>query len=567
MVPETEQPLALECAAHLRAAFVAYNDAFREITRRAKARFERRQWAEGRRDSVERIDLYDRCVARSVREVEQLLGCDLHDRALWGRAKAVFVELIRDLPDPEFARTYYSSVTRRIFQTVGIDGAVEFVGDENVPMVNVDEPVAYRNYVNEGCLDVVLHRVLSNLEWSIDYEDLDSSAARVATELAEHYRNEQDGDSVLCIDVMAAVFYRDTRAYVLGRVMGWTRTTPLVIVLKNTDQGIAIDAVLQGDGGVAHLFGFARSYFHVDLESVGAAIVFLKRLMPRRPVNELFTVLGRAKQGKTERYRNFATHLRRSRDRFIFAPGNKGMVMVVFTLPSFDLVFKVIRDRFAPPKQTTRDDVMARYDLVFKHDKAGRLVDTQEFRMLKFHRDRFSPDVLEELLAATANTTRLEGDHVVIGHAYLERRLRPLNLYLQEVSAESARRAVVDYGAAIRDLATSNIFPGDLLPKNFGVSYHGRVIFYDYDELCLLGDCNFRRLPAPRTHEDEMSAEPWFYVGEHDVFPEEFGAFLGLNPEQKQLFLDHHGDLLVPETWQAIQARIRDGEILDVLPY
>lgn len=187
--------------------------------------------------------------------------------------------------------------------------------------------------------------------------------------------------------------------------------------------------------------------------------------------------------------------------------------------------------------------------------------------MLKFHRSRFSPDLLEELLSQTSRTTRLEGDYVVIGHAYVERRLRPLNLYLREVSPESARRAVLDYGAAIWDLAETNIFPGDLLLKNFGVSYHGRVMFYDYDELCPLTDCNFREMPTPSTHEEEMSAEPWYHVGVNDIFPEEFGSFLGFGGELRELFLEHHQRLLSASAWRKLQDRIRAGETIEALPY
>lgn len=562
-----DNSLAQSTASYIRDAFMDYNQAFRTLTQRARIRFERQDWGGGKRDGIERIELYDRFIARSNQQVEQLLGRDLFDRVLWKATKAVFCQLVADYPDSELAKTYYSSVTRRVFGTAGVDFDIEFAGEENTPLANIGEPVACRNYAHDGSLEDVFQRMLESYEWSVPYEDVARSALAIASEVSRHYKQSQDRDSVLCVDFMETVFYRDTRAYLLGKITGWTRVTPIVIALKNTDSGIQVDAVIQDDQGVTRLFGFARSYFHADLETVGAAIAFLRKLMPRRPINELFTVLGRAKQGKTERYRDFANHLINSRDRFIFAPGVKGMVMLVFTLPSYDVVFKVIRDEFAPPKETTRDQVMARYDLVFRHHKAGRLVDTQEFRMLKFHRNRFSPDLLEELLSQTGRTTRLEGDYVVIGHAYVERRLRPLNLYLKEASPERARRAVLDYGSAIWDLAETNIFPGDLLLKNFGVSYHGRVMFYDYDELCLLTDCNFRDMPEPSTYEEEMSAEPWFHVGVNDIFPEEFGSFLGFSPELRSLFLEKHSNLLSADAWRNLQQRILSGELIEALPY
>jgi isocitrate dehydrogenase kinase/phosphatase len=281
----------------------------------------------------------------------------------------------------------------------------------------------------------------------------------------------------------------------------------------------------------------------------------------------LFAVMGRARQGKTERYRSFFRHLSHSDDKFIDAPGDKGMVMVVFTLPSYDIVFKIIRDRFAYPKTVVRRDVLDAYQLVFKHDRAGRLVDAQEFKLLKFRKDRFEPSLLDELLTDASETVRIEGKNLVIEHLYIERRLTPLNLYLREAAPEDARLAVLDYGQAIRDLASSNIFPGDLLLKNFGVTRSGRVIFYDYDELCLVTNCNFRDLPKAATLEEEMQAEAWFYVGDDDVFPEQFVSFLGLEPEHLEMFLEAHGDLLTADLWRQMKKRHGKGDIVEVLPY
>jgi len=284
-------------------------------------------------------------------------------------------------------------------------------------------------------------------------------------------------------------------------------------------------------------------------------------------VAELYIALGYDRHGKAELFRDLSRHLAASTDRFEFAEGDRGMVMVVFTLPSYDMVFKVIRDRFAHPKQTTRRQVLERYELVFHHDRAGRLVDAQQFEHLTFPRRRFGEDLLAELREETADTVSIEGDRVAIRHLYVERRVRPLNLFLREAPPAAARAATLDFGQTIKDLAATNIFPGDVLLKNFGVTRHGRVIFYDYDELAPLTDCNFRRLPEPRTLEEEMAAEPWFYVGPHDMFPEEFLPFIGLHGELRELFLQAHGDLFDAEFWKRMQALHRAGEIVDIFPY
>ena len=164
----------------------------------------------------------------------------------------------------------------------------------------------------------------------------------------------------------------------------------------------------------------------------------------------------------------------------------------------------------------------------------------------------------------------VDGEIVRIKHLYTERQVTPLNLYLEQHEAsdpEAAARAALDYGYAIKELAAANIFPGDFLLKNFGVTRHQRVVFYDYDELCLLTDCNFRPMPPPRFEGQELEAEPWFTVAENDIFPEEFGRFLGLREPLKSLFHETHAELFTVAFWSELQASHRRGEVLDFFPY
>ena len=369
------------------------------------------------------------------------------------------------------------------------------------------------------------------------------------------------------VEVIQPVFYQISRAYIVGRVVGRGFVLPLVIALKNGDSGVRVDAVMLAEDDVSIVFSFSRSYFHVDLERVAEAVVFLKAIMPRKPVSELFTVLGRAKQGKTERYRELMRHLERTQDLFTPAPGDRGLVMVCFTLPSFDVVFKVMRDRFAYPKTVLREEVLAKYQMVFIHDRAGRLVDAQEFRRLRFPRARFAAELLDELRREAEHTVHEEGADLVFDHMYIERRMTPLNLFLRSAPAADAERVVLDYGQCIRDLAYTNIFPGDLLLKNFGVTRHGRVIFYDYDDLCRVTDCNFRDLPQATSHEDEMRGEAWFYVADNDVFPESFMQFLGFTDAQRAALVRLHGEILTARFWRGVQQRLLEGEMVEVLPY
>src|SRR5579863_891204 len=557
----------MDCARHLVEAFAAYNAEFRAITRRAPLRFDSRDSKGAQRDHVERIELYDRCVNQTIAELRLALGAAAHERALWREVRREFAVQIATLPDPEFTKTFFSSISRRLFGTVGVSPDIEFVANDLDPLADIHSAVGSNTYLNHGSLSLLFEDLLGDVRFRSPWRDLDKSIAHVAAEVRAHLAGRGEPRAVERVEVIRAVFYQISRAYIVGRLVGAKLVLPLVIALKNSDGGVLVDAVMLAEDDVSIVFSFTRSYFHADLERVAEAVLFLRSIMPRKPVSELFTVLGRARQGKTERYRELMRNLEHTSDLFVHAPGERGLVMVCFTLPSFDVVFKVIRDRFAHPKTVLREEVLAKYRMVFIHDRAGRLVDAQEFRRLRFPRARFAPELLEELRREAASSVHEDGEDLVFDHMYIERRMTPLNLFLRAAPAAAAERAVLDYGQCIRDLAYTNIFPGDLLLKNFGVTRHGRVIFYDYDELCRVTDCNFRDVPQAANDEDEMRGEAWFYVAENDVFPETFINFLAFDEPQRAALLRLHGEILTAAFWRGVQQRLRAGEVVEVLPY
>jgi isocitrate dehydrogenase kinase/phosphatase len=556
-----------DCARQIVDAFAGYNAEFRAITRRAPVRFDSRDWKASQRDAVERIELYDRCVNQAISELRARLGPDALDRELWQRIHAQFAVQITELPDPEFIKTFFSSISRRMFGTVGVAPDIEFVATDLDPLADIASAVGTNTYVNHGSLALLFEDLLGDVRFRSPWRDLDKSIDHVVSEVRDYLQSRGERRPLDRVEVIRPVFYQISRAYIVGRVVGRDFLAPLVIALRNTDGGVLVDAVMLSEEDVSIVFSFTRSYFHADLERVAEAVMFLKSIMPKKPVSELFTVLGRARQGKTERYRELMRNLDHTTDRFEHAPGERGLVMVCFTLPSFDVVFKVIRDRFPYPKTVLREEVIAKYRMVFIRDRAGRLVDAQEFRRLRFPRARFAPELLEELRRETASSAHEDGEDMVFDHMYIERRMTPLNLYLRSAPAEDAQRAVLDYGQCIRDLAYTNIFPGDLLLKNFGVTRHGRVIFYDYDELCQVTDCNFRDVPQAANDEDEMRGEAWFYVGENDVFPETFINFLAFNDSQRAALLRLHAEILTAAFWRGVQQRLIAGDVVEVLPY
>ncbi len=555
-----------EVASMMLGVFDAHQAQFRLVTRRAEGRFLQRDWRGGQLDAAERLTLYRQFVGWCVQDLRRTHGDLGADATFWSRLRDAYRALAADRPDAELALTFCNSIVRQSVQRTAPDAGAYFVDGDFLSLPRPSPSLGLRRYDGRG-LDAVFREVLGDLPFAAAFPGRDRDAGRLAALVAEELARQPRGSGLEAIEVFPALFYRNKGAYLVGRILANGTAVPLVLPIVHDEDGIRVDALLTTSDEVSVVFSFTRSYFHVEVDCPRALVEFLRTLMPMKPVDELYTSLGYHKHGKTELVRALVAHMQLRNARFEVAEGDKGLVMVVFALPSLNVVFKLIRDRFGPPKQTTRNQVMQKYHLVFVRDRVGRLADAQEFEGLEFARDRFGPGVLEELLAECGDTVRVAGDRVIFRHLYTERRVTPLNLYLRQVDEVGAIDAVLDYGQAIKDLAAANIFTGDMLLKNFGVTRHGRVIFYDYDELCLLTECNFRSIPTARHDEDEYSAEPWFSVGEHDIFPEEFRAFLTLPGRVGAAFLAAHGDLLTVEFWRGMQELARRGEVVDIFPY
>jgi isocitrate dehydrogenase kinase/phosphatase len=569
--PPRETPLrqtrAAEAARGILSVFDSHQAQFRLVTRRAEARFLNRDWRGGQLDAAERLTLYRQFVSWCVQDLKRSLADVMEDLPLWRALRDAYARAARDRLDAELSYTFYNSVVRQLLKVVGPDAGSYFDDREFQRLPPVSAAQVLRRYQGGGGLPNMFRELLADLPFGEAYPAREEDAWLIAQSVGEELARDPRGIVVEAIEVVPTPFYRNKGAYVVGRLVTNAGILPLVLPTVHDDHGIRVDAALTTSDEVSVVFSFTRSYFHVEVECPGAMVDFLRSLMPRKPTDELYTSLGYHKHGKTELVRALFRHLEAHDARFELAEGDKGLVMTVFALPTLNVVFKIIKDRFGPPKQTTRQQVMEKYRLVFVRDRVGRLADAQDFEDLTFARDRFAPGLLEELLAECGGTVKVEGERVVFKHLYTERRVTPLNLYLRQVDEAHAIDAVLDYGQSIKDLAAANIFTGDMLLKNFGVTRHSRVIFYDYDELCLLTECTFREIPKAQHEEDEYSAEPWFSVGEHDIFPEEFGAFLTLPGRPGKAFLAAHGDLLSVEYWRRMQRLAEQGEVIDIFPY
>ncbi|SFS25069.1 bifunctional isocitrate dehydrogenase kinase/phosphatase [Pseudomonas sp. NFACC42-2] len=559
---------ALAIARTILEGFDDYREHFRQITDGARERFEKAQWQQGQAASAARINLYEDKVGEvSARLRANFEGSALLDIDLWPLVKSAYIGLIDLRFDDELSETWYNSIFCGLFSHDLISDGCMFIHTTR-PSLRRARAAQTHTYAPAGQIPEMLAQIFADYRFSEPYADLAADLGRLETQLRENLPDWVCKDPALKVELFSSVLYRNKGAYLVGRIYTRDEQWPLVIPLLHREgQGIQIDALITDEAEVSIIFSFTRSYFMVDVPVPAEFIGFLKRILPGKHIAELYTSIGFYKHGKSEFYRALINHLATTDDRFIMAPGVRGMVMSVFTLPGFNTVFKIIKDRFSPSKNVNRATVIEKYRLVKSVDRVGRMADTQEFADFRFPLGKFEPECLAELLDVAAGTVEVEGDTVLIRHCWTERRMTPLNLYLENANPAQVREALEDYGLAIKQLAAANIFPGDMLLKNFGVTRHGRVVFYDYDEICFLTEANFRHIPAPRTPEDEMASEPWYSIGPLDVFPEEFPPFLFADAGQRKLFDELHGELYNADYWKGLQEAIRAGKVIDVFPY
>ena len=541
---------------------------FRECARAAKRHFETANWLAIGHVAHDRIDYYDRRVAETVARIERDFRF-ARDDAFWGQVKQRFIGLLTEHRQPECAETFFNTVSSKLLHRIYFHNRCLFVRpavsteylDDGAPSYRCYYP--RRNGLRAALVDIVL-----DFRLAPRFADFRADLIHVLAAMRRRLPRPFVVDANFQIQVLANLLFRNQTAYAVGRVVNGVHAYPFVVAIKHRgDERLYVDALLTDPGELALLFSANRAYFLVDMEVPSAYVDFLRAMLPDKTAAELYTMIGLQKHGKTLFFRDFLHHLKHSTDRLVVAPGIQGLVMCVFTLPSYPYVFKVIRDRISPTKDTDAARVKQKYALVKHHDRAGRMTDILEYSDVAIPRDRFTEALLAELEAVIPSQLERDGDHVIIRHVYIERRLAPLNLYLRTADEGATTRVVRDYGNAIKELAAMNIFAGDLLFKNFGVTRYGRVVFYDYDEIEYLTDCRFRRIPPPPPGVDEMSGEIWYPVGPRDVFPEEFATFLLTDPRVRQAFMAFHADLLAPQWWQAMQDANRSGRPIEVLSY
>jgi isocitrate dehydrogenase kinase/phosphatase len=560
--------VAERIAAELLDGFDRHYQLFRGTSAEAKKAFEAGDWGAIQRLVKQRIRFYDTRVLEYVERLRGDLDADSLDDSVWQRAKLLYVGSLIDHKRPELAETFFNSVTTRVLRRTYIHDDLMFMRAAVSTEYIASEPPTYRSYYPaDPGLEATFAEVLRDFEWTRPFTDLERDvgyAMRALHELGERAAPAPNFQ----VQVLGSAFYRNKAAYVIGKIVDGHEEQAFVMpVLHDAAGGLAVDTILLEQQAIDILFSLSRAYFLVDMDVPSDYVRFLQTIMPTRPRSELYTALGLAGQGKTLFFRDLRHHLHHSRDLFVEAPGTRGLVMHVFNLPSYPYVFKLIRDRFGASKNTDRATVMSKFRLVREVDRVGRMAHTIEFTNLALPLDRFAPELLEQLDELAPSSIERDGDNLIVKHCYVERRQTPLNVYFATASREQIDTVVREYGDAIRELAIANVFPGDLIWRNFGLTRYGRVLFYDYDEVEYLTDCEFRAIPPAPTPEAELSEDVWYAVGPRDVFPAEFGPFLLGDERVRESFLRHHADLLTPDFWRGSQERVASGEIVDFFPY
>ena len=569
-LPLHEIPVSQSIAQALIEGFNKHYRIFRETSRRAKEYYESADW-QAQLDAVrDRVQFYDDRVEETVTRLHSEFDADSLDDATWQQVKLQYIGLLINHKQPELAETFFNSVCCKILHRTYFNNDYIFARPAiSTEYIHSFPPVYSSYYPQDDGLRRTIRRIVEDFDWERPFEDLARDVDHIVRAARAFVGGEWPEMEVNCqIQVLYSAFYRNKTAYVIGKVVNGYQEYPFALAVRHAESGrLYVDTILLDAWRISLLFSLSRAYFMVDMEVPSGYVGFLRSIMPNKPRQELYTMLGLGKQGKTMLFRDLIAHLRHSNDQFIVAPGIRGLVMLVFTLPSYPYVFKIIKDIFGSSKNMDRPTVKKKYQMVKQVDRVGRMADTLEFSNAALPLSRFHPDLLGELKELAPSSFEVDGDSVIIKHLYIERRMTPLNIYLEQATDEQVEHAVLEYGNAIREMASANIFPGDMLWKNFGVTRYGRVVFYDYDEIEFMTDCNFRRIPPAPYPEMELSGEPWYSAGPLDVFPEEFATFLLGNPRIRRAFVKHHRDLLDARFWQTVQERVRGGLIEDFFPY
>lgn len=578
-----DEAITTTIATRILEGFHAYYAEFTQIMGRSKRRFEDRDWAGLQADAQERLNLYVRVVDAMCAEVERLLGARAADAEFWERIRRVYESRSTDPANGDLARAYFNTVKRRFIPVGAQDfepAHIEVPHQERFEQeVWVLEPRAGRT-----ALEDLLRSTLALFPFETPYVALDEDLRQAAELLEERLTEPLQRRPVT---VLKPIFYRARRAHIIGRIWSTGRFVPLVIAITNSPEGLRISEVLLGDEETSSLFSFTRSHFHVVTAHHRELMGFLRSVAPAKSPADLYASVGYHNLSKSALLADLFRLVQQPGERFRRTPGIDGTVMIAFELPGSRFVLKLIRDRFRARRvETTRDKVMSRYRFVQHAERAGRILDIFHFQHVRVERAWFEDELLEELATFAPSQIVLEGSHVILREFYAQRKVIPLDVFFRgPIDPAVMRRVVIDFGFLHKELASRNIFTGDVVPNNFGVVSVGRramrVVSFDYDGYSRITDMRFLHASDPASAPAAAASSPWDVYDdwdapeermvldeEWDVLPGKFRMTFGIPEAYREEFDRVHGELYSSGFWTQLQEDLRKRpEFVDAFPY
>jgi len=572
--PASQKEIPGEAAGILRRGFEAYSLKFQAITSRAQSRFEKREWNAVLSDAEERIGLYHHYLDIIEPSMRALLAGQVHDYGIWESIKSEYCKAYLGQYHADLALIFFYSIMRRLYLETG--DSIEYSDDEIRRSVKAkiaqdpNRPIRY--YPADSPEDItpeLIRRIVDDFSFQAGFLKIAEDSKLAAEMLRPELKKALGQRRIDRIEMIESAFFRNKAAYLIGRIVSGTVIVPLVLVLLNPPEGIVIDGVLSEEADLSNIFSSARSNFHTDTSAYREVLEVLESIAPTRAKAYIYTSIGFIHPGKLQLVHELRNHIAQTHEKFDVAEGVPGTVMIVFSLPTFSYVFKVIRDVSTKDSFRGRRHVVGQYWRVHRMDRVGRMLDIMTFHNLRFAQSSFETKLLNELLRDAPSSVRIETGHVVFRYLYAARQITPLDVYLADphLPEEAKSRAAIDYGYAIKDLAVAGTFVGDYIPKNFGVNRLGRVILYDYDDLDDLVSWNFRALPEAPPWAETLPYEDWLSKGEQDVFPEHDFRIFTVPVHGRAAFLDHHADLLDPAFWNSIKNELQSGRVPEFYPY
>jgi isocitrate dehydrogenase kinase/phosphatase len=542
--------------------FDSFYEEFVKLTWAAKAAFESRDHPTAVANARRRLGLYNATVYPLADELRSGFP-ELKEREpLWAEIEAVYRVAVRGRYEADLALAYLHSAQRRVHH--GEWKPVEYGFEGSGRVVPPENAVYERLACSWPITPLVIQKALQVAELAVPFcdpvRDAELIARRVNDVLAA-----RSGAGLRAIEMVRAGFFRNRGAYLVGRlVLKGAELKPFVIALLNGEEGVRAEAVLHAVPHVHNLCSSTEAPFQVTNRHYHELSAFLLSIMPRRPLGLHYSTIGYYHYSKVAVMYEVRRRLMHDRELLGVAPGSPGTVTIAFTSPQSDYVLKVIRDRPTSGYKWDSfegvDAVLAKYKRVHEINRTGSMLDNIVYYNLKLERSWFEPALASELLDSVTNSVQLRDGALIFKYLIVQRKLTPLNVFLETAPADRAERAIINLGFCIRNNAAANVFNKDFDTRNYGVSRYLKIYLYDYDAVEALTEMKVRTNLDRCDGEEDVPA--WFFEPGVVFLPEEIEAGLRVRSRTlRRVFRTAHADLMSVGYWEGLQQALRAGKV------